>query len=168
MPTPDLVNGNFRTIHPDVATVKALLSAAEIGGVIPYLTVSKAIAEPVTSPAFERRIKTAVGALRREGVNITRIPAKGLLRETNEQALARVQERERNSIGRKARKVGETLANIDVTALPTDRHADFFAERTINNLVFRATQPAARRKLALATANSNAVLPMADAIKALE
>ena len=152
--------------HPDVAVVTSVLREIESGGILPFEAVSKVLGYDARSAPGYRRAATARKHLRREGLNviITRI---GFLRETSEQTLARHQGRERKSMRRKARKAGESLATINVLKLSLAQRADFFAERTINNVVYSVTDSRTQQKMLAAAKVSESVLPMQKALEVL-
>jgi hypothetical protein len=158
----------IQPIHPNVQIVKSLLSLLKPGETASYEEISRAIGEPVKSRGFEARVKSAMRALHREGVNISRIKGESFLREDCCQSISRVQVRELKSMERKSRKTGRTLANINVSELPDAKKPDYFAMRTINNIVYAATQPAACKRVLAIARTSNAVIPMADALLAIE
>ena len=154
--------------HPDVAIVKAaLLHDCQPGTVCPAATIAAAIQLKPTDPIFYRRQKKARDQLRREGVNIVSVRGEGFLRETPDQTMGRHQGRERKSMNRKARRNGESLAAVDVASFAEEKRAEYFAERTINNVVIVATGHQARQKMLAAAKATSAVLPMAKALLVL-
>ena len=154
--------------HPDVAIVKDALRQIELGATISYDAVAQCIGLKPTNHVFRRRAHTARKQLRREGLNVVTVRGIGFLRQTADQTLAQHQGLERKGIRRKARKAGEALANVDIGALSEAKRPEFFAERTINNVVFQATSVSAAQKMLAAAKVSQAILPMAKALKILE
>jgi len=154
--------------HPDVAIVRSLLAEIEPGEIMPYEEVAASISMKPSHPSFYSRHSTARNQLRKDGINIVVVPGKGFLRETAEQTLARHQGRERKSMHRKARKNGESLATVDAASLSQDKRAEFFAERTINNVVYVATGNQARQKMLAAAKVATAEIPMAKALEVLQ
>jgi hypothetical protein len=154
--------------HPDVAIVRSLLAEIKPGEIMPYDKVAASISMTPKHPAFYSRHSTARNQLRRQGINIVVVPGEGFLRETTEQTLARHQGRERASMHRKARKAGESLATVDASTLTQEKQAEFFAERTINNVVYVATGSQARQKMLAAAKVATAEIPMAKALEVLQ
>lgn len=155
-----------RMPHPDVAVVKSVLREIQPGDILPFDAVTKALGyDARTGPGY-RRAATARNQLRREGISVV-IAGDGFLYETPEQTLARHQGRERKGMCRKARKAGESLATINVVKLTPDQRAEFYAERTTNNVVYRVTDSRMHQRLLAAAKVSEAVLPMQKALEVL-
>ena len=154
-------------VHPDVMMLRNVLLEIPLGELLAYAAAAKTIGLGADDPAFRRRARTARAQLRRSGVNVVVVPGEGFLREKPEQTLARMEGRERRSMNRKARKVGESLAGIDVGQLAKDQQYAFFAQRTLVNLVYCATQTLTTRRMLAAVRQSESVLPMQRMLEVL-
>jgi hypothetical protein len=151
-----------------VAIVKHVLIELKPGDTIAREALAKAIGLTADDPVLYRRVTAASNQLRREGVVIAAQRGVGWIRMTDLMTLENHQGRERKSICRKARRAGERLAAVDAKQLPSEKQAEYYAERTINNVVFTATSAAGKTKmLAAAKAQSN-TLPMALALDVLK
>lgn len=153
--------------HPDVAIVKSVLKEMKPGEVQPKEKAAAALGLKPDDPVLARRAAVARRQLRHEGINVICVPGVGFQWMTDEQTLTRHQGRERKGLLRKARKAGEALANIDVNALPEEKRPEFFAERTINNIVFLATNSQSRQKMLAAAKVAQKAIPMAKALEVL-
>jgi hypothetical protein len=152
--------------HPDVAIVRHVLAQLQRGESVPREAVAKAIGLEANDPVVARRALAARNQLRREGIVIEAANGR-YVRLDDAAILTRHAGRERKGIGRKARKAGEKLAAIDATKLPEPMRAEYFAERTINNVVYRAAGSDTKKKLLGAVAVAGNTLPMAQAIRVL-
>jgi len=154
--------------HPDVAIVAHVLRQLKPGDVVTYAAVAKAIGLADFDPIGRRRATTARRVLRAEGI-VVECSDQSFVRLDDVGILTRHSGRERKGINRKARRAGERLAAIDAVNLDANHRREFFAERTINNVVYMTTGHAAHKRLAIAiVASSMEVLPMARALEVLQ
>ena len=160
-------NPSFGQPHPDVAIVRHVLEQLSPGESVPYETVAKALGLSADSPTVKRRATAARKHLRKNGV-VIECGAACYVRLDDAAILDRHSGRERHGLNRKARTAGERLSAIDVATLDENRRREFFAERTINNLVYTATGHTARKKMLAAATISQAEIPMAQALEVLK
>jgi len=153
--------------HPDVAIVRHVLEQLKPGESVPCETVAKALGLSADSPTVKRRATAARKHLRKEGI-IIECGNGCYVRLDDAAILARHSGRERHGMNRKARKAGERLSAIDAAKLGEDQRRQFFAERTINNLVYTATGAQSQKKMLAAATVSQAELPMAKALEVLK
>lgn len=156
-----------REPHPDVAIVRHVFEAMKPAETIPVAIVASAIGVAPDNPILYRRAKTARDQLRKAGIVIV-CSDKTFVRLNSDQVLDRHQGRERSGLCRKARKAGEALSAVTVTDLTPERRSEYFAERTINNVVYIATGAGSKTKMLAAAKAQSSVLPMALALEVLQ
>jgi len=156
--------------HPDVAVLKGVFLSMATGETRTYESVAAAITMDANDPTFRRRSDRARLQLEQEqAASISCVSGVGFVRETPTQTLERTKQRGRPSMRRKAMRIGRQLASVDPAALTDVQRNEYFTERTINNVVFRATGHASHKKIIEAQAQrGNHVLPLERTLEVLQ
>lgn len=156
--------------HPDVFIIEGVLRNLQPGDSVPKQDLAAAIGMTLDDwKIVHRRVSRAKHRLRaREDINISAVPGVGYFRELPGQTVARVAEKERKSIRRKAHHSLQALRGVEVAALTSEQQHTYHATATIFGMTHRLNHESARQKVLAAVKVSRKQLPMADALEVLK
>lgn len=151
--------------HPDVAILVGAIRMLKMGENLTFEQAAGAIS--CDNPEIVRRRMFAARriALRDYGINIVAMHGIGWHRETDSETVARASGRSIRGLHRRCRKIGNEIAAVEVAPLDEQQRTEYFATRTINNLVFQATTFKTRERALAAAKTAQAITPMAEALK---
>jgi hypothetical protein len=151
--------------HPDVELIETELERLAPGEMVPYDPFEALLGYSVRRGVGYARMCTARRRLLSKGINIVVVRGEGLMRQTDAQTVAT--EAGSRALRRLARRRGRRLATVDPAKLDEAQRAQFFAERTINNVVYVASGRETQQRVLAAAKVSQSQLPMAKALEVL-